>query len=96
MTTIATTPDVCPHCGSRLLRVELPEAAGFSEPYHLACFNDACPYYVRGWTWMSEQFGVHSSYRYRIDPRSGEASPIAVWSPSALRSKILPGRQGET
>jgi hypothetical protein len=39
---------------------------------------------------MEEQYGVHSSYRYRLDPANGHASPIAVWSPAALRSSILP------
>ena len=79
----------CPHCGSPLAPLGLPESV-FDHPYDLACFDDACPYYVRGWAWMEEQFGVKTSYRYRIDPRSGWASPLAVWSPTALRSSILP------
>jgi len=78
----------CLHCGTPLVRLELPEA-GFDHPYDLVCFEDACPYYVRGWTWMEERFGVKSSYRYRVDPRSGFASPLAVWSRNALRSSIL-------
>lgn len=79
----------CPHCGTRLERLELPDTV-FDHDFDLACFDDDCPYYVRGWTWMEQQYGVKSSYRYRIDPRSGWASPIAVWSPTALRSSILP------
>ncbi len=78
----------CPHCGAPLARFELPEA-GFDHSFDLACFNDDCPYYVRGWTWMEEQFGVRSSYRYRIDAQNGRASPLAVWSSTALRSRIL-------
>jgi hypothetical protein len=39
---------------------------------------------------MEQQFGVRTSYRYRIDTRSGKASPLPVWSPTALRSSILP------
>jgi hypothetical protein len=62
----------------------------FDHEYDLACFNDSCPYYVRGWTWMEHEYGVRSSYRYRVDPRSGHASPLAVWSAAALRSSILP------
>jgi hypothetical protein len=84
-----TSRVTCPHCGATLASVELPEAASFVQPYHLVCFNDDCPYYVRGWTWMSERYGVKSSYRYRVDPQSGHASPIAVWSPTALRSRML-------
>ncbi len=79
----------CPHCHAPLARLELNEA--FSDhQYDLACFNDECPYYVRGWAWMEQRFGVSVSYRYRIDGRSGRASPVAVWSPEALRSSILP------
>jgi hypothetical protein len=39
---------------------------------------------------MLEQFGVNTSYRYRVDSQSGQASPIPVWSPTALRCRILP------
>jgi hypothetical protein len=38
---------------------------------------------------MEERYGVKSSYRYRLDPVSGEASPVAVWSPDALKDRIL-------
>lgn len=78
----------CPHCKATLARFALPEA-GFDHEYDYACFNDDCPYYVRGWTWMFEQFGVKTSYRYRVDSQSGLASPIPVWSPTALRCRIL-------
>ena len=78
----------CPHCGALLARFALPDA-GFDHAYDLACFNDECSYYVRGWTWMSEHFGVNTSYRYRVDSQSGQASPIPVWSSTALRCRIL-------
>ncbi len=78
----------CPHCGATLAPFKLPEIA-FDHDYDLACFNDECPYYVRGWAWMEQQFGVRASYRYRIDPQNGLASPLAVWSPTALRSSII-------
>jgi hypothetical protein len=70
----------CPHCGSQLARLGLPEA-WFEHADDLACFNDGCPYYVRGWTWMEQQFGVTSSYRYRIDAQSGQATPLAAFAP---------------
>jgi hypothetical protein len=79
----------CPHCGARLARLGLPETA-FDHAFDFACFNDGCPYFVRGWAWMEAQFGVKTSYRYRVDGRSGFPSPIPVWSPTALRSSILP------
>jgi hypothetical protein len=55
----------------------------------MACFNDDCPYYQRGWKWMEENYGVKSSYRYRLDPATGHASPIAVWSQEALRDRVI-------
>jgi hypothetical protein len=79
----------CPHCGEALVPFSLPEACGWETPFQLACFNDDCPYYVRGWAWMEERYGVKTSYRHRLDPSSGTASPLPVWSPTALRALIL-------
>jgi hypothetical protein len=38
---------------------------------------------------MRQQFNVHASYRYRLDPTTGETGPLPVWSEDALRSGIL-------
>ncbi len=80
---------ICPHCGARLDRLALPESVA-DHVFDLVCFNDECSYFVRGWAWMEQQYGVKTSYRYRLDPTTGSASPIAVWSAVALRSSILP------
>jgi len=79
----------CPHCGSRLAAFELPEAAGWNAPFHLACFNDDCSYYRRAWEWMKGRYGVWAAYRYRLDPATGASSPLPVWSPDALKDRIL-------
>lgn len=79
----------CKYCGEKLLPFELPEAAGFDTDFQLACFNDECSYYVRGWDHMQEKYAVRCSYRYRIDPATGTASPLAVWSPDALKDRVL-------
>ena len=79
----------CPHCEQALVPFLLPEAGGWDTPFHLACFNDDCPYYVRGWAWMEEHYGVRSSYRHRLDPATGTTSPLPVWSPTAIRDRIL-------
>ena len=80
---------LCPHCEQPLVPFSLPDAGGWDSPFHLACFNDDCSYYRRGWEWMETQYGVKSSYRYRLDPASGVASPLPVWSPTAIRDRIL-------
>jgi hypothetical protein len=77
----------CLHCGKELDAFELPDA--FDHEFDLACFNDECPYYVRGWTWMEEHYAVKASYRYRIDARTGFASPLPVWSETAIKDRIL-------
>lgn len=75
----------CPHCGAPLTPLELPEVL-FSYADDLACFQDDCPYFLRGWSWMERHFGVKASYRYRIDARTGHASPLAVRGPRPAAS----------
>jgi hypothetical protein len=79
----------CPHCGEPLQAFAVPEEGGWESTFHVACFNDECPYFVRGWRWMEDTYGVKASYRYRVDPSSGQPSPLAVWSPDALKNRIL-------
>jgi len=79
----------CPHCHEALQPFELPDNTGWQSEFHVACFNDECSYYRRGWEWMKTEFGVTSSYRYRVDPTTGKPSPLGVWSPDAIRNLIL-------
>ena len=82
---------ICPHCQAPLVRWANPSLTNWSGEFQLVCFNDECPYYVRGWAWMLQQFNVKASYRHRLDPTNGETGPLPVWSPDALRSNILEG-----
>ncbi len=82
----------CPHCGAKLDRFALPEAAS-DHAWDFACFNDDCPYYLRGWAWMEQEYGVKASYRHRVDSVTGTSSPLAVWSPQAFRNAILPRKE---
>ena len=81
--------EFCPYCHEPLKKFTLPDNTGWHETYHLACFNDDCPYFRRGWVWMFEQYGVKSSYRHRVDPRTGASSPLPVWSRDALKDRLL-------
>lgn len=79
----------CPHCSSRLRPFVMPAEGGWGEAVHYACFNNDCSYYVEGWAWMREQYEAKASYRYRVDPETGVASPLAVWSETAILDRII-------
>lgn len=91
-----TDHPVCRHCGEPLQAFELPDNTGWSSGFQLACFNDDCPYYTRGWKHMEENYAVKASYRFRVDPSTGETSPIAVWSPTALKDRIIEAEVDES
>ncbi len=87
-----TTPEMppaCPHCGAALRRFTLPDGGGWDGGWQWACFNDDCQYFRRGWVWMFDTYGVKASYRYRLDPTTGAASPLAVWSRTAIKDRII-------
>lgn len=79
----------CPHCDSILLRWMPPEDGSWDLIPQLVCFNDECPYYVRGWKHMLENYNQKASYRYRYNPQNGEEGPLPAWSDSAHRDRIL-------
>jgi len=85
----------CQHCGTKLDRWANPELTSWGDGYQLVCFNDECPYFVRGRQWMDEKFAVSASYRFRCDPKTGETGPLPVWSKEAMRENILPEEDDE-
>jgi hypothetical protein len=85
----------CPHCLEPMAQWANPDPDSWGGEYQYVCFNDDCPFFVRGWIWMKSQFNVNASYRYRIEPATGENGPLPVWSREALRSSIIQDRERE-
>ena len=80
----------CPHCGVPLDEITLPDGSGWEETPHWVCFNDECSYFRDGWDWMWTTYEIRASYRYRItNQANGKASPLAVWSDTAVRDRIV-------
>jgi hypothetical protein len=71
-----------------------PDGTSWTGSFQYVCFNDECPYYIRGWDWMKEQFNVAGSYRHRLDPTTGQSGPLPVWSAEDFRTNILPENEG--
>jgi len=73
----------CPHCQAVMKRWKIPGDSTWIEEFHWVCFNDDCSYYVKGWDHMFTNYQQTASYRCRINPTTGAAGPLPVWSPDA-------------
>ena len=82
----------CPYCGEKMLKWAVPDnpfSQTWDNEYMYVCFNDACPYYVRGWNYMSKEMQKSVSYRLMYNPERDYCLPIPVPTPFALREGIM-------
>lgn len=82
----------CPHCDQELSKWEVPDnpfCQTWDNDYMYICFNDECPYYVRGWDKMYRDTLQGMSYRLMYNPEKDRCMPIPVPSPHALKDGII-------
>jgi SAM-dependent methyltransferase len=82
----------CPHCGEKIKKWAVPDnpfEVTWDNEFMYICFNDHCPYYVRGWDHMSKEGNRGVSYRLMYNPEKDVCMPIPVPSPMALRESII-------
>lgn len=82
----------CPHCGEKLKKWEVPDnpfCQTWDNAFMYICFNDECPYYVRGWDLMYKSTNKTISYRFMYNPEKDTCMPIPVPSPRALKEGIM-------
>jgi SAM-dependent methyltransferase len=82
----------CPYCGEKLRKWAVPEnpfEVTWDNDFMYICFNDACPYYVRGWDFMYRDGNRGASYRLMYNPEKDCCMPIPVPGPKALRKSII-------
>lgn len=81
----------CPYCGERMRKWTVPQTP-FTEwdtEFMYICFNDACPYLVRGWQVMEEQGNRGMSYRCMYNPDRSRCMPVPVPTLGALKEGIV-------
>jgi SAM-dependent methyltransferase len=82
----------CPYCRVKMAKWAVPEnpfEVTWTNDFMYICFNDACPYYVRGWDFMHRDGNRGVSYRLMYNPDNDCCMPIPVPSPKALRESII-------
>ena len=81
----------CPHCEQRLLKWAVPQNpfTQWDVDFMYVCFNDECPYLVRGWEVMQRQGNRGMSYRFTYNPHRDQSLSVPVPNLYALKEGII-------
>ncbi len=82
----------CPWCGQRMKLWQPPETPwemDYGVELLHVCFNDDCPYFLRGRQWCRRNGMRCSTYRHSRNPVTGKEGPLPVPTRWALRAGIL-------
>jgi ubiquinone/menaquinone biosynthesis C-methylase UbiE len=81
----------CPYCGEKMKKWAVPQGpfTEWENEFMYICFNDACPYLIRGWEVMARQGNRGISYRCMYYPEKEVCLPVPIFSLQALRESIV-------
>jgi hypothetical protein len=81
----------CPYCNEKMRKWAVPQTpfTEWDNEFMYVCFNDECPYLLRGWDVMSRQGNSGISYRQMYNPERDSFLPVPVPSLDALKDGIM-------
>ncbi|MDY6973407.1 MAG: hypothetical protein SV775_13930 [Thermodesulfobacteriota bacterium] len=79
----------CQYCQGKMKKWAPPSDSTWGAAVQWVCFNDECPYFVRGWDHIMKTQDVKASYRLRYDPESGYRGPLPCWSNDAHKDRVI-------
>jgi SAM-dependent methyltransferase len=81
----------CPYCSSGLKKWAVPQTpfTAWDADWLYVCFDDACPFLIRGFDTMVRQGNLGFSHRFMYQPHRDRCGSIPVQGLYALRSGII-------
>ncbi len=82
----------CPYCREKMRKWAVPDnpfTQTWDNEFMYICFNDECPYFVRGWDHMHAGGNRGTSYRLMYNPDKDVCKPVPVPTHRALKEGIV-------